>query len=522
MESEIYDYATRKESLVKSKRNLYPLLNSIGGGHEELVTGLRIPEIRGKWAEKAEYTAGKVEGPLLQIQGRITSIRSSGKNLLFIDLMQDFTKLQIVINRNKLAKAVEPAEFLDQHKFLRKGDVVSVVGRAWKTKRGEFSILADDKMELLAPCFHPLPVKMNEATRLQNRVVDLAANSDSRDILRARATVLSQMRSFFDEQDFTEVQTPILASDVGGATAKPFITVSNALTDDNQPTELSLRIAPELWLKRLVISGFDKVYEIGTQFRNEGIDATHNPEFTTCEFYQSYTTLEDLMGLTEQLLVRVASAVKNKYSRFDLPSSQMLTLFSGDIVKHDFISTVENAAGEALPKSLEDVAALTKYCRRHGVPLHPETIATPARLLDNLSGHFIEPLCGDCGYIVNHPAVMAPLAKTWTTEINGINRTLSRRFELFYKGKELVNAYEEENSPFCQEQKFKQQLIDRNDHRDDESPLPDQGYVKAMEWGLPPTGGWGLGIDRLVMMVTGSTRINQVLSFGGIKAVGYQ
>lgn len=521
VESEVFDYANRKKLLVKSRKNLYPLLSSIGR-RDQAVQTLRIPELREKWADKAEYTKDKVEGPLLQIQGRINSIRSSGKNLLFIDLVQDFSKVQIVINRKKLSIVLEPDEFLEQHKFLRKGDIVSVIGHAWKTKRGEFSILADEKMEILAPCFHPLPVRMNETTRLQNRVVDLAANSDSRDILRARATVLSQMRSFFDEQDFTEVQTPILASDVGGATAKPFITVSNALTDDNRPTQLSLRIAPELWLKRLVIGGFDKVYEIGTQFRNEGIDATHNPEFTTCEFYQSYTTLEQLMQLTEQLLVRVSGAVKDKYPIFATSSSHMLSLFSGDIQKHDFISSVEKATGEALPTSLENVSALTDYCRRHGVPLHSETAATPARLLDSLSGHFIEPLCGECGYIVNHPAVMAPLAKTWTTEINGITRTVSRRFELFYKGKELVNAYEEENSPFCQEQNFKQQLIDRNEYCDDESPLPDQNYVKAMELGLPPTGGWGIGIDRLVMMVTGSTRINQVLSFGGVKAVGYQ
>lgn len=526
-EAEALDFANRKQHLLDSGRELYPLLGTTQGiGYPAVI---RVPEFRAQW--EAEATHETPADTAYTVQGRIKTIRKSGKGLIFIDLVQDFTKLQIVVNRDKAGLSQEV--FDSEHVFLRRGDIVSTTGHPWRTKSGELSLLANSTVKLLTPCLHPLPLNLtNATTRAHNRVVDLAANARSRDVLRARSTVLAYIREFFNTRGFMEVQTPMLADRASGATATPFTTHSRALSSDGKDVELALRIAPELWLKRLVVSGFDKVFEVGQCFRNEGIDATHNPEFTSCEFYQSFATLEDLMDTTQQLLRGVVQRVRDVHGAncFPLDEStgtgsrldKLAEDFATEFKVLDFVPEIEKRSGVSLPTDLSDVTALLQYFSMAGLKeptVEANGALTAPKLLDKLAGIYLEPLCqGQPTFIVNHPTEMAPLAKS--SSVNG--RLLSRRFELFINGREYVNAYEEENSPFSQASKFAAQLRDREELLDEESPLPDDSFVRALEWGLPPTGGWGLGIDRLVMLLTGATRIEQVLAFGGVKTVNYQ
>ncbi|VVT51137.1 uncharacterized protein SAPINGB_P002996 [Magnusiomyces paraingens] len=518
-ENEALDFANRKATLLASGADLYPLLKPLPEAPR-----LRIPEFRAKWTAHAPHidnpygVDASAPPPLFTVQGRIRTIRKSGKGLIFMDLIQDQTKLQIVINKTKANLSQET--FDDAHASLRRGDIVSCTGTPWKTKSGELSLLADRPAQLLAPCFHPIPTNLtNETTRRHNRVVDLVANKPARDVLIVRATVLAYVREFFAHKGFLEVQTPMLADLASGATATPFVTHSKALSSDGTPRELALRIAPELWLKRLVVSGFDKVFEVGQNFRNEGIDATHNPEFTTCEFYEAYATLDDLVALTQDLLRGVVERIGELHPDvFTERVRELRDAFAADFRAVDFVKEIEAKSGLQLPADLSNVDRLVEFYKSAGIP-RPGNLVSAAKLLDGLAGHYLEPQSEGTFeplLITNHPAAMSPLAKT--DLVSG----LSRRFELFIDGKEFVNAYEEENSPLAQRHKFAAQQRERAEFEDGEVPLPDESYVEALEWGLPPTGGWGLGVDRLCMLVTGSKRIEEVLAFGGIKAVNYQ
>lgn len=444
-------------------------------------------------------------------------------------MIQDFTKLQVVINMKKAN--LEQKVFDDEHAFLRRGDIVSVTGQPWRTKSGELSLLADNTAKLLTPCLHPLPTNLtNVTTRSHNRVVDLAVNKESRDMLLIRSTVLSYIREFFGSRGFLEVQTPLLAEKASGAIANPFITHSKALGSGDKAAELALRIAPELWLKRLVVAGFDKVFELGQCFRNEGIDATHNPEFTSCEFYESYATLSDLMNTTQDLfrgvVERVRTVHKSVAESDDGRLDNLVATFAPDFKCLDFVPEIEKCTGVPMPVDLSSVDALSNYFVQIGLnkPRAEEGQGlTASKLLDKLAGIYLEPQSENQPvFIINHPQEMSPLAKSTTVTGPYGSRILSRRFELFINGKEYVNAYEEENSPFEQEKKFKLQLADRLKHNDLENQIPDDTFVTALEWGLPPTGGWGLGIDRLVMLLTGAKRIEQVLAFGSVRTVNYQ
>lgn len=497
---------------------LYPLL---GTTRESQAPAVRIPQFRNDWESKAVFEEPAKDR--ITIQGRVKSLRKSGKGLIFLDVIQDLTKLQVVINRQKAN--LEQEVFDTEHSFLRRGDIVSVTGHPWRTKSGELSLLADKPAQLLTPCLHPLPTNLkNVTTRSHNRVVDLAVNKESRDMLLIRSTVLSYIREFFGSRGFLEVQTPMLADRASGATANPFVTHSKALGGRDQAIELALRIAPELWLKRLVIAGFDRVFELGQSFRNEGIDATHNPEFTTCEFYEAYATLDDLMATTQLFLRGVVDRVRAVHR--DISESDgcrldaLAAAFSPDFKCLDFIPEIEKCTGVSMPNELSNVQLIADYFEQIGLNRPAiEGGVTASKLLDKLAGIYLEPQCGEQPtFIINHPQEMAPLAKSFTEG----NRALSRRFELFINGKEYANAYEEENSPFEQREKFVAQLQDRVKYNDLESQIPDDSFVSALEWGLPPTGGFGLGVDRLCMLLTGAKRIEQVLAFGGVKTVNYQ
>ncbi|KAL8924315.1 MAG: hypothetical protein Q9208_004096 [Pyrenodesmia sp. 3 TL-2023] len=343
----------------------------------------------------------------------------------------------------------------------------------------------------------------NQEARIRNRHVDLQVNPRAAHILRLRSSIITSIRSFLESRGYLEMQTPILANSAGGAIARAFET--NAIEFPER--HIKLRTAPELWLKRLVLGGFDKIFELG-------INKTHNPEFTTCEFYATYQSLQGLIDRTERLLSKL-SQLTNELIHGPLGSLPICEInFATPFRRLDFFEEIKSATSLELPDlSRPDAEAeVIKIYEQLGnrLPASP----TLPRLLDRLSAVYLEPLCQTPTWIVNHPECLAPLAKSYINRQT--QRRVSARAELFINGNEVVNTYEEENSPFEQRRKFQEQVK----YRDDDSTTDiDENYLQALEWGLPPTGGWGCGIDRLVMLLSGTDRINDVLPFGNLRNV---
>ncbi|KAI5843876.1 hypothetical protein DFP73DRAFT_478458 [Morchella snyderi] len=449
----------------------------------------------------------------LCVKGRINNYRDVSSKLIFYDLVQDGAKLQAVFNYSRVGGSID--DFRNTAMLTRVGDIVSVTGHPGRTPAGELSLFAKAHMGVLSPCLHTPPTRiLSQEKRHQNRHIDLMVSPTATQILRLRSHIIQHLREQFLDRNFVEVQTPIMAEEAGGAIARPFLTEATAY----RGKKLALRIAPELWLKRLVIGGMDRVFEIGIQFRNEGIDATHNPEFTTCEFYQAYAGLEDLIGFTETLFSSLAQKVRvlkeEKFKNLD----QLEIGFDSPFKRLEFIPALEQAMGRPLPdldtQPEEGVRAQLRNLLRELGIAEPESPTVP-RILDKLSGAYLEPLCQEPTFITHHPEALSPLAKTSIRD----NRRVTERFELCIGGKEFVNAYEEENSPIEQRRKFQMQL----QWKDEENSAPeveggvDEVYCSALEWGLPPTGGWGLGVDRLCMLFAGVDKISEVLTFGGLR-----
>jgi len=399
----------------------------------------------------------------------------------------------------------------------------AIRGRAVRTQTGELSIDVTHLPQLLSPSLVPLPFKLEEEdAKVHNRHIDMLVNRETADVLRLRSYIMKYMRDFFHDQGFLEFQTPILAENAGGAVARPFTTTSPYVNSD----ELSLRIAPELWLKRLVVGGVDKVFEMGPAFRNEGIDLSHNPEFTMCEFYNAYASLSDLIAQTEDLISGLAHHCQ------ELISTKLTSLPQFDLSRYqkpykqlEFIPSLEAALGFTLPDLSSDTAHadLVSLLQTHDNPLTPEASAlTLPKLLDKLAGEYLEPHSSSTPlFITHHPACMSPLSKSFTCPKT--NQLVSARTELFVDGRELANMYEEENDPFAQRRKFVEQAMRQQrqagGEEDGEAMVVDESYVQALESGLPPTGGWGCGIERLVMLFSGVKRISDTLSFGNLRNV---
>jgi lysyl-tRNA synthetase class 2 len=441
------------------------------------------------------------EGPPVTLAGRIVAWRSHGKTT-FAHLADSTGKIQLYFKKDQLG---EKMYSLLAHFDL--GDIIGVHGPLFRTRTGEVTVRVD-RVEILAKSLRPLPFGKEEEVngqvvrhsgfadpeqRYRQRYADLAVHPEVRALFIARSRMTRAIRSFLDELDFLEVETPILQPLYGGAAARPFTTVHNAL---DMP--LYLRIADELYLKRLVVGGLERVYEIGHDFRNEGIDRTHNPEFTMLEFYQAYADYTGMMELVEQLLERTAEAVRS------VPElAANVPTFQRPFQRIEWIPSLNAAAGVDV-SSLDD-ASVRALAGRVGVE-KPEELSRP-KLLDEMFQALVEPKLVVPTFVVDYPVELSPLAKPKRG-----NPKLTERFELFANGKEMANAFSELNDPLDQRRRFEAQAKLRA-AGDEEAPGVDEDYLRAMEYGMPPMGGVGIGIDRLFMYLSGATNIRDVILF---------
>jgi lysyl-tRNA synthetase, class II len=446
-------------------------------------------------------------GPAVRIAGRLISLRSKGKTA-FAHVSDSSGRLQAYFRKDDM-----PATEWSVFEELHLGDIVGVAGTLMRTRTGEVTVQCTE-LTLLAKTLRPLPFAKEQIVdgetkrysgfadpeqRYRQRYADLAVHPEVRANFYARARMTTAIRTFLDGLGYLEVETPVLQPLYGGAAARPFTTHHNAL---DMP--LYLRIADELYLKRLIVGGFDRVYEIGHDFRNEGIDRTHNPEFTMLEFYESYADYTVMMHRVEMLIVAAADAVRGTPGI----ASETVPAFETPFRRIEWVPSVSAALGEdVLAMSHE---ALVKAAMTQGVE-KPNTLSRP-KLMDELFQALVERTITTPTFVLDYPVELSPLAKPKRG-----NPMLTERFELFADGREMANAFSELNDPIDQRQRFEAQARLKA-AGDDEATGVDEDYLRAMEYGMPPTGGVGIGIDRLLMYLTGTQHIRDVILFPAMRA----
>ena len=469
--------------LIKARRAKLDALRAMG----------RDPFAVTKFDRSHTVKAARAAQGEVRVAGRLGSLRRQGKKVAFADLDDMTARIQLYLKSDDLGDDFAVADLLDR------GDVVGVRGDVFTTKTGETTIHARS-LAVLAKALRPLPEKFHgltdPETRYRRRYVDLMVNRPVLDTMVARSRILAAARRFLDERGYVEVETPTLLSVAGGANARPFVTHSNALD-----LPLQMRIATELNLKRCIVGGIEKVYELGRIFRNEGIDRTHNPEFTMLELYEAYTDVEGMMRLTEDLILHLADVAgvrgthewNGEQIRLDGPFERIAFLDAlakwGSLAREDILAEDRARAAAARLK----------------IDLHKG--ASHGHVIDKIFEKVVEPHLIDPTFVTEQPVVLSPLAKRKPGDAD-----LVERFELFIAHMEAANAFTELNDPDDQRERFSAQARERA-AGDPEAPEPDWDYVQALEYGMPPTGGIGYGIDRIIMLLTGETSIRDVLLF---------
>ena len=460
-------------------------------------------EIKANFSEDAE-TPREV-----CIAGRLMGRRIMGK-ASFAELMDSKGRIQVYVTRDDICPEEDKTLYNSVFKkLLDLGDFIGVKGFVFRTQTGEISVHARE-ITLLSKSLKPLPVVKEKdgvvydafndpELRYRQRYVDLLVNPEVKEIFRKRSKVVSTMRQVLDEAGYTEVETPILQPIPGGASARPFITHHNSLD-----TDLYLRIATELYLKRLIVAGFEGVYEIGKNFRNEGMDRNHNPEFTCMELYVQYKDYNWMMNFTEQLLERICVAVNGTP---ETVIDGKTISFKAPYRRLPILEAIKEKTGHDLNGKSEE--EIREVCKQLGLEI--DDTMGKGKLIDEIFGEFCEGTFIQPTFITDYPVEMSPLTKKHRT-----NPALTERFELMVNGKELANAYSELNDPIDQEERFQEQLR-LSEKGDDEAMFIDQDFLRALQYGMPPTSGIGIGIDRLVMLMTGQTQIQEVLFFPQMK-----
>ena len=469
-----------------------------------------LPTIKNEEGEEVPTPATPENSRMVCVAGRIMSKRVQGK-AAFVELLDSKGRIQVYITRDALCPTPEDTTLYNVvfKKCLDLGDFIGIKGYVFRTKTGEITIHAMD-MTVLAKSLKPLPVVKEKdgqvydsfddpELRYRQRYVDLIVNSGVKETFLKRSIILRTMRNILDEAGYTEVETPTLQSIPGGATARPFITHFNALS-----TDMYMRIATELYLKRLIVGGFEGVYEIGKNFRNEGMDRTHNPEFTCMELYVQYKDYNWMMEFTEKMLEKICIAVNGttettidgKTISFKAPYRRLPIL---DAIK-------EQTGYDLYGKSEDEIREAAK-----ALGIEVDDTMGKGKLIDEIfgetcEGNFIQPT-----FITDYPVEMSPLTKMHRSKPG-----LTERFELMVNGKELANAYSELNDPIDQEERFVEQMK-LADKGDDEAMIIDQDFLRALQYGMPPTSGIGIGIDRLAMLMTGQVAIGEVIFFPQMK-----
>ena len=443
----------------------------------------------------------RTENARVSVAGRMMMVRVIGKSG-FVKLRDASGDIQLFVRVDRVGEDV-----YREFKTWDVGDLVGAGGVMVKTKTGELSVETDE-LRLLAKSLRPLPEKFHGLTdvetRYRRRYLDLMMNAEARAVFETRSRIISFIRRYFDQRGFLEVETPMMQPLAGGAKARPFVTHHNALDAD-----LYLRIAPELYLKRLVVGGVEKVYEINRNFRNEGVSSRHNPEFTMLEFYQAYADYRDLMDVTEDLLKALClevcggTVLESRGRRFD---------FSKPFARVSVAEAVLRNNADLDAGDLTDRAALAEFAASKGVEL--DTEAGCGRLLAALFEKTVEHVLEEPTFVTAYPAEVSPLARRSDDDEN-----LADRFELFIAGHEIANGFSELNDPDDQRRRFEEQMKERA-QGDEEAMRYDEDYVTALEYGLPPAAGEGIGIDRLVMLLTGAESIRDVILFPQMRPKG--
>ena len=441
-----------------------------------------------------------MEGQAVSVAGRLMSKRGMGK-VSFCDLQDKTGRIQVYVRKDVIGE-----ENYALIKLMDIGDTVGITGTAFRTHMGELSIKANS-VEMLSKSLRPLPEKWHGLkdveTRYRQRYVDLIVNPEVRDTFVKRSQIIRSVREVLDSHDFLEVETPILNTIAGGAAARPFISYHNALD-----MQVYMRIAPELYLKRLIVGGMDRVYEMGRVFRNEGIDNRHNPEFTSVEIYQAFADYRDMMDLTEEVVVKTAEKVLGTTTiNYEGTTIELASPWK----RMSMIEAVKEYSGKDFTDvtDLEEARAIAKELN---VAIEPSFGI--GKIINACFEEYVEDKLIQPTFITGHPKEISPLAKS-----NPENPEITDRFEAYIYGREICNGFTELNDPIDQKERFLKQVEERA-NGDEEANMMDEDFVNALEYGLPPTGGLGIGIDRLVMFLTNSSTIRDVLFFPTMKPLG--